>query len=305
MGHLPPSTEEVNYDYDSTNTSIATVGNEAEYSNWQGVSIGSAFSIIQICDDYGDCCEGSSPVQNPPTVKITSNIKNNTITAGAVNSTGSALSYSLTASGTPAGGSYSWTISGAGATISNTSSATVNVSGTASGTPTLSVTYTVSGQISPAATQQITVLKANNMFVADDTQGTASCPGGGTNSNLRVILYTIRSGSTQISDAINMTEGVPNPTTDSCGNTVATGANGFNTANQSPGNNYQLNDLLQECHLATQTGCSFTFPNQQWNQTNVGTIATIGQVTATDTTVTVDGNSTSLQNSDFNSTGKQ
>ena len=144
------------------------------------------------------------------------------------------------------------------------------------------------------------VRQPNNLYVADDDTATAGCGGSAPNAQLRIITYTVQSDNTPITGSVNLIEGVPNPTKDSCGRSVTTGANGFNTAQVSPKNGYQFADLLQACGASAQQACSFSFPNQQWLlQNNGGTVATIGAVSATASTVSVRGNTTTWKGTDF------
>ncbi len=128
-----------------------------------------------------------------------------TLTAGAVDSSGNAKQYTFTASGMPGGGTYSWSVtSGSGITLTNIDQATLSVVGTASGTPTVTVTYAQNGQ-SATAQQNITVLKVDSIYVNNDTVQTKDC-GGGLSCIRRVIEYTIKSGASTITDAINQRE---------------------------------------------------------------------------------------------------
>ena len=244
------------------------------------------------CFGYNGGCPGPSnfqgegPTTSTPTVSIAGP---STITAGA------AATYTLTATGNPTGGTYTFSAPASTiASLSNTSTSTTNttqITGSGSGVVTVTVKYTLNNQ-SAQSSLPISVLLPNNLRVANDTSQTVACPAG--NELQRQIRYTIQSGTTPITDPIYLKEGVPNPTKDSCGVTVGTGAAGFNSSSVYPGNNNQFTDYLGDCPTA-QSSCSYSFPNQQWlDLSPSGTIATIGPVNATSTSVTVNGNSTNF-----------
>jgi hypothetical protein len=144
-----PSSQGVNmsFSYSSANTSVATVQNNGPSSNWTGVKLGTTPASTSACaynnQDIltGNCCGGSGGAGVTPTV---------TISGPSTVSVGTAIA--LTATGTPSGGTYSWTASNSDVTLSNGSTATVTALGSALGTSTLTVTYTVSEQ-SITATQ--------------------------------------------------------------------------------------------------------------------------------------------------------
>lgn len=81
-------------------------------------------------------------------------------------------SINLTATGTPSGGSYSWSSTSSRVTLSNTTSATVTVTSasasSAVGDVPVTVTYTYNGK-SSNATQNVTVRKPTSLYVESDT----------------------------------------------------------------------------------------------------------------------------------------
>lgn len=87
---------------------------------------------------------------------------------GAAGSTGP-NSIMLTATGSPAGGTYSWTTTSTKVTLGNTTSATVTVTSQAeSGAPAdvpITIAYTLNGQTG-MATHNITVQKPTTLFLA-------------------------------------------------------------------------------------------------------------------------------------------
>jgi hypothetical protein len=118
----------------------------------------------------------------------------------------------------------------------------------------------------------------------------------------RQITYTIQSGTTTITDPIYFRENAPNPTTDSCGRTVTTSAPGGLSSVYPPYNGYQITDFLADSGSATQSSCSFSYPNQQWSEISPSqVIATIGLVNVSTSAVVVNGNngSPALDGTDF------
>jgi hypothetical protein len=90
-----------------------------------------------------------------------------------------ATCVAIAAAGRPAGGTFSWTASGAGVTLRNTAAATVTVCSSAgyfsqsSGDVAIHVTYTADGETSSAATTTVTVLKPGALTTLSDvTNGT-------------------------------------------------------------------------------------------------------------------------------------
>ena len=117
----------------------------------------------------------------------------------------------LSATGTPSGGSYSWSTTSSKLTLSNTTSATVTVTSasasTAVGDVPVKVTYTYSGT-SSNATQNVTVRKPTSLYVKSDTTDpngkacTVNCldgsPGCGYSCYLRTRIYIVQDQFSQL-----------------------------------------------------------------------------------------------------------
>ncbi len=182
------------------------------------------------CEQDGNCIDGCPPEARTcdgggaPPLSVTITSSASTITAGGYPST----PYTLTATGSAGTGTYTFSVfSGTNLTLSNTSTSTTNtsgMSGTANGTATVLVEYALNGQYAYDSIY-ITVLKPDNLYVNTDTTIPVSNSYG--SSTQRQIAYTIRSGTTTITDPIKMYEGVPVPTIDTCGDTIQTSATPF------------------------------------------------------------------------------
>ena len=160
-------------------------------------------------------------ISGPSTVPITSTIQ-------------------LTATGNPTGGAYSWTASNSDVTLTNASTATVTVAGSAAGTSAVTVTYT-QNEMKGTATQSITVQKPTSLRSAP-----SSAPYSCTNvspalkytTNEAQITYTVldQNGNPIASAGIPVVEsfspisnscaGVPNTPTATSGQTNADGVFG-------------------------------------------------------------------------------
>ena len=107
-----------------------------------------------VCSNYNPQCPGpanfggEAPAQVKPTVTISGP------TAVPISGSGATNTATEVAAGSPGGGTYSWSSSGTGFTLSSTTSDTTMVSGVAKGTTTLTVTYTLNGE-SNSATQTV------------------------------------------------------------------------------------------------------------------------------------------------------
>jgi hypothetical protein len=93
-------------------------------------------------------------ISGPSTVPITSSVQ-------------------LTATGNPTGGTYSWTASNSDVTLTNASTATVTVAGSAAGTSVVTVTYT-QNEMKGTAMQSVTVQQPNYFVTSSYTR--ASLP---------------------------------------------------------------------------------------------------------------------------------
>jgi hypothetical protein len=147
----------------------------------------------------------------------------------------------LTATGTPSGGSYSWSTTSSKVTLSNTTSATVTVTSASAsaavGDVPVNVTYTYSGT-SSNATQNVTVRKPTSLYVESDTTDpagkacTVTClngsPGCAYSSYLRTRVYVVQDQFSQLFtnlgiDSVDVQESYAGFTS-TCGATLATGS---------------------------------------------------------------------------------
>jgi len=101
---------------------------------------------------------GQEPVATPPQVSISGPTSVVISNGGPGDPT-----IQLTASGTPAGGSYTWSESSGNVTLQNTNSATVTVSGNSVGQDSITVTYSLNGQQGTAA-QTVNVVASPTHF---------------------------------------------------------------------------------------------------------------------------------------------
>jgi hypothetical protein len=135
--------------FTSSNSSIATINSSGWITGQSPGVTGVTFSLPDYpiyevdCNGYMPCENGSpgggGPNNTQPSVSISG-------PSGALVTT----SIQLTATGSPSGGTYSWTASNSNVTLTNASSATVTVQGTTAGTSSVSVSYTVSEQAGSA-----------------------------------------------------------------------------------------------------------------------------------------------------------
>ncbi len=139
-------------------------------------------------------------VESPPSVSI-SGVAN--VPLRAAGSTGP-KSITLTASGSPSGGTFSWNTTSGKVTLSNKTSATVTVTSVAesgsTGDVPIKVTYTKNGEAT--ATKNITVVKPTSLFLESDITNqtgnmcTVPCldgsPGCTYDSYIRTRVYVVK-----------------------------------------------------------------------------------------------------------------
>ncbi len=186
--------------WSSSDTSIATVGNGSTAGLTAGVSAGSmdmyaSLSGIptttgEVCDPSGYCPssdpEGTAGGTATPTVSISGSFITVPLRTG--NSTGP-NQMTLTATGSPSGGKYSWSVSGSKVSLTGTTSATVTVTSVAAsqsvGDVPITVTYTVNGE-SGTQTTNITVEQPTSLSVVGtptmNPTGHTCVSGTGTNT---------------------------------------------------------------------------------------------------------------------------
>jgi hypothetical protein len=142
------------YDWSSSDTAVATLPTSMLHTVAVGKATGSTLAKLQWAHPPGFPAQifgPQQPVAVTPTVTISGSTYLAMLHSG---STGSGNTTTLTATGNPSGGTYSWTaVSGQGnISISNASSQSATIQATAVGTYTVQVTYTVSGQPGTATT---------------------------------------------------------------------------------------------------------------------------------------------------------
>lgn len=171
-----------------TTGSIATVNSTGVVA---GVSPGATTTTFSLFDAYtgaGYICEGQffqcptgnfssqAPTVVSPVVSIVVSPSGTHLVTGS--SGQPETSTQMTANGSPAGGSYSWTTSSSAVTLSGATTATVTVTASSAGQPTLTVKYTVNGQ-SATATQSMTVQQpAGYSVYGDSGNQTYACYNG-------------------------------------------------------------------------------------------------------------------------------
>ena len=270
-------------DYSNLNNTINAYPSQL---NLHSTGIGS-FSISALVN-AGSCQVG--PLGGGGTIAPSVSISGPTF-IGA----GSVKTYTLTATGKPTGGTFAWSLANGNATLSSTSSASVNIEGVSGGTDTVSVTYTVGG-MTVQSTQSENVVLPNHLYVAGDSTGTISSAGG--NSVQRQIIYAILANNVPITDAVYMNEDVPR-TTDSCGQSVVTGNAGFRTDKVTPYNGSQFTDFIGDPPDPNGGSCSYSFSNQSWSlelgNGNLVRVATIGTIQASTNAVLVNGQASTTQ----------
>jgi hypothetical protein len=150
-----------------------------------------------------------------------------------------------------------------------------------------------------SAAAPATVTMPNEIVVANDVTQTVSCSPYYTTAKARTITYTIQAGTTPIQGPIPIYENVPVTQTTCVVGNVQTGSTCTPNNDYLPETINQFDDFLKACPTSSSPNpCGFTFANQQWQycQPNgtKSSIGTVGKVTALNTGVTLDGNSTAL-----------
>lgn len=161
------------YSWKSLNTSVATTSGSAfgASANFLGVAPGSTTGQVTATGDFCSV-KGTGPITVTPTVTI-SGLGN--IPLLKTGSTGSD-SVVLTATGTPSGGTYSWSIVGDPSSVSivNAESQSATIQSEAVGSATIQVRYTVNGQ-SGTATTAVKVQQPGSLGVITNTTPNISC----------------------------------------------------------------------------------------------------------------------------------
>ncbi len=142
------------------------------------------------CDESDNVSPSGGQIQVPPSISY-SGLKDLALGSG----TGAITSNAVTATGSPGGGTYSWTASNSNITLSNTASATVTTTAASTGSSVLTVTYTVNG-VSQSATGTINVFQPSSVAIVSDSGVTATntCFSGTNQYNgpARSVTYQIQ-----------------------------------------------------------------------------------------------------------------
>jgi hypothetical protein len=166
-----------------------------------GISIGSTSTNSVLTNImYGPVRDGQTcPLSNVPVVgqgNVTPSVtisgpQNVPVTAsgsGGINTT------QLTATGTPSGGTYSWSSSSSAVTLQNSTGAKVTVQGASAGSSTITVQYTLNGQ-SGTATQSVTAQQPTSLSASPATESfscTQMAPALACTTDEAQITYTVK-----------------------------------------------------------------------------------------------------------------
>lgn len=200
-------TEDITGDFDNAwstaNTSIATVDS---YGTHTGVSIGSTttstcadlqmFGTVD-CPIRTECPGGGDQVTATVSISGPGNVPLRTGSSMGPNW------MTLTATGTPDGGTYTWSTSSANVTLSNTSSANVTVTAAAAsqnrGDTPITVKYVINGDTNctnanncASSTGNITVSKPSSLFLVTDIPNSTghTCDASATTNNCTKSAFT-------------------------------------------------------------------------------------------------------------------
>lgn len=256
----------------SNPTSIITVSQSTAEVDGLSPGTGSVDAVLYFMQQKTvDTCRSSSffpqqPATVTPSVTITGGASYVPLRAGT--STGP-NSSTLTASGSPAGGSYTWSTSSNKVSLSSTTSATVTVTAasasTSIGDVPISITYTVNGQ-SATASVNITVEQPTSLQLitnGDTTNPTGhACDATATSNNCQTSRFTgsgtyssqVRSRTYHVMDqfnpprwiagyALDLQESYTVPTGQCAGDSVATGLPG------------QTGDTVVDCFYFCSATC--------------------------------------------------
>ena len=192
----------------------------AQWPNIYGVGPGAGSASVEAtagnCQVYGG---GGFP--DAPTVEINGP---NFVPLAKSGTAGGVNTIQLTATGSPGGGTYSWSASNSAVvTLTNASTATVTVQGASVGSSYVTVTYTVNGQ--PGTASQPVGVQQPTSLSASPTASSITCQAdtGNYSSQKDVIDYTVLDQGTNI---IHFA-GIPvvesfSPISNSCANVPST-----------------------------------------------------------------------------------
>jgi hypothetical protein len=288
----PPFSVTNGLTWSSTNTNVATVGSDGTITT---VGVGTATILAGYSATVYECGNGCLTTNPNPQAQGNLTVKPkvtgsgpNTVPLDSSGQSGVDKSIQITATGSPSGGTYSWTKNNSNVTLTNTSSATVTVSSaqasTSRGDTTVTVTYTLNGQ-SATATQQITVLKPSSLSVRSSTPNstghtcdpsvnnpscqTSGFTGNGTyTSYVRTIIYDVMDQFTpaQKITGFNMfiSESYTTPTGQCAGPAVVIGS----------GLGQAISDCFYFCSETCRTGGSCNVSATQTLLVNGFTVAT-------------------------------
>jgi len=183
------------YNWHTSDSSIATLPNRTLHTVAVGTARGYAYAQLQATHPAPQCPMTTwSPLQGV-TVEPTVTISGSTYVAMLMPGTQGSDSTTLTATGNPSGGTYSWSIvSGEGnVTLLNATSQSAIIQSVAVGTYTAQVTYTVNNQQATATTVGKVQQPGSLLVISNDTP-TFNCGNTGLpayNTSDRLILYQV------------------------------------------------------------------------------------------------------------------
>lgn len=162
-------------------------------------SISATVNHCPICDPcrFPETLLSNNSIQVTVRPKVSITAGANKVPLDSSGQPGVTKSIQRTATGDPAGGTFSWSTTSTKVSLSNTTSATVTITSVSASTSrndvTITVTYTVNGQSSSASTQ-ITVVKPSSLTVISTNLNPTglNCSTLNCNTYLRTIDYQIR-----------------------------------------------------------------------------------------------------------------
>jgi hypothetical protein len=240
------------YNWGSSNTNVATLPNSTLHT----VAVGSATGNTKIDlesshpEPSGNCLTTTRAPQQSVSVQPTVTISGSTYVPMLKSGTQGTDSTTLTATGNPSGGTYSWTaVSGGGnITILNATSQSAIIQSVAVGTYTVQVKYTVNSQ-SAAATTVGRVQQPGSLGVISNNTSLVACTNlpGSYNTQKRSIQYQVLDTSSppqpiQVA-GMNLTESL-NGISNTCKVPYPTATVGAQSGNNGY---FPLPDTLQLC----------------------------------------------------------
>lgn len=253
------------YSYSTTwsggNSSYTSVSYSDNYTiQLQGISVGEFAVSANV--ESGSCQAGPVGGGGNVTPSLTwSNVKDLALASGDPNAI---TSNQITATGTPSGGTYSWTSNNSNVSLSNQNTATVTTTAATAGTSTITVTYTINNE-STSGNMTVNVYQPSSVAVISDTgvQLNNVCYSGANQYNgparsVQYQLQAMQNGSTVSMDApVHMAESfsVQSSPPPSCGSAPA--ASSFTTQSTFTDNfNYCSTQCLPVSNQQPQGSCT-------------------------------------------------